>query len=95
LVTLASAEAAFVFFAQLVFAAAPLGFLVAEPGGDLVACAFEETALLATAITTFKALVTPTRTFSTRSIPRVVTVICHVDPPNRNKAGSGTGRKPG
>src|SRR5438270_255539 len=90
-----AAKAAFALLARLFFAAVALGLVVAEPGGDLVPRAFKEAAVLAApveailgaGVAAFEALVTPTRTFFTRRIPRVVAIICHDDPPNRNKAG--------
>jgi len=69
---------------MLVFMAAALGFVVAEPRGDLVAGALEESAIVIAAATfarpfaTLVAVVGPSGAFITRGIPRVVTVISHI-----------------
>jgi hypothetical protein len=86
-----AAIAALAFHHALVSEPAALGILVAEPGRDLVAGAFEKAPLLATAAGIIT-LVAPSCAFITREIPRVVTVICHIRPP---EAWIGTGRDAG
>jgi hypothetical protein len=71
-----------------VLAAAALGIVVAEPGGDFVACALEETAILArAALASLEALVAPARTL----VARVVPVISHTRPPTEK--GQPRGRR--
>jgi len=74
-----TAVAALAALPHLVFAAAPFGVFIAKPGGDLVARALEEAAVVASAAAAaIGAVILPARTLVTRSIPRLVTVICHI-----------------
>src|SRR4051794_9338290 len=74
-----AAIAALAALPHLVFAAPPLGVLIAKPGGDLVARALEKAAVVpCAAVAAIGALVLPSRTLIARSIPRLVTVICHI-----------------
>jgi len=79
IVAVAAAPAALALFPHAVFAPTAFGILIPEPGGDLVAGALEEAALVAVAPVVFPiAVVGPSRAFITRRVPRVVPVICHV-----------------
>jgi hypothetical protein len=75
----ALAAAAFALLPHLVFAAAPVRLVVAEPRSDLVAGALEEAAVIAAAaIAARGSLGLPARTFIARSVALLVTVICHI-----------------
>jgi hypothetical protein len=81
----AAEPAAFVLVPHPILVTTALRVLVAEPGSDLVAGAFEESAIvvaaIAVTIASFEAFSTPSRALITRIVPRVVTIISHIQPP--------------
>src|SRR6185369_15505829 len=79
-------------FKAVVPLAAAFGVVVSEPGSDLVARSLEEAAVMGcAAIARIIAVLGPSRAFITRAIPRVVTIICHLQVLQRL---NGVGGKP-
>src|SRR5947209_15691678 len=75
-------------------ARAALGAVVADPGGALVARAFEKAAVLSAAVLAavltapiFEAVIRPSRTFISRRLARVVAVVCHKSSSRAEKRG--------
>src|SRR4051794_32694145 len=87
-----AAETALALIAHAVLTASTLGFVVAEPRGNLIARAFEEAALVAAAFVSPAtavgiAVLRPSRTFTARLVPRVVPIKCHFTSSSSNEAG--------
>jgi hypothetical protein len=72
----------------LILPPAAFVIVVSEPGRNLVARAFEEAALIVAA----KPVVSPAPTFTARSFPRIVTVICHDNSPYASAGRPEAGR---
>src|SRR5437762_3091495 len=77
-VAVAVAIAALALVPEMIELAAAFGFVIAEPGGDLVPGAFEEAAVLGAAAVAVVTVVRPSCAFIARAIPRVIAVMCHM-----------------